>query len=738
MHRYKEGLGSHGLHLRAMTTSLSVLRASLTYEEVCIFLSSNIYCTFESHRRPSAIRPHLTSFSLPNVAPAGHITSLYPSKKVGEFCSCLLNSSRSVPVIVRMSSPYKNVLTEFYCNNLQIFFKYESGHCSVESLYFKVVEFEGPNYTKELSSSDRNIVVGFHVVKGHTAVVQASDQNEFLPPRTHIFVPGPCQVTGENYRSFLLPACPPGPDRCCGELVSLLQPFLSGKRPGLPALRIRPVFLLRGPCGSGKRTAAHAAARSLGLRMWEVDCLELCGSSPGQAEGKLKFVFTRAKQYSPCIVLLRNIHVLCRDKDGQDDARVVAFFSDELSKLYSEGTGNVGWLVLVLLDEVWEGFGGVPASVGRLFLQLVEVGSLDAATRTAALDWLCRTCCAGLEGGVSLEQVAGQSPGFLLADLAALVVRTIRHRVLRMNRSESSVDTVLLHSEDFQSALDSMLAAYSDAIGAPRIPTVKWEDIGGVATLKEEILQTITMPLRHPEIAASGLKRSGILLFGPPGTGKTLLAKAVATECSLNFLSVKGPELLNMYVGQSEQNVREGEWSQPVELLKPSGLVSWIRWHQNRGRSGDSGGVMDRVVSQLLAEMDGLQKSSHLFVIATTNRPDLIDPALLRPGRFDKLLYVGASEEDSSHLSILQALTRKFNLGSDVHLEQIAKMLPRNLTGADIYSVCSNAWLSAVGSRIKALKSVNSVVINSLVLVKGVCNNLYLAGKQADTQIKKI
>ncbi|KAJ8891910.1 hypothetical protein PR048_004466 [Dryococelus australis] len=187
--------------------------------------------------------------------------------------------------------------------------KYESGHCSVESLYFKVVEFEGPNYTKELSSSDRNIVVGFHVVKGHTAVVQASDQNEFLPPRTHIFVPGPCQVTGENYRSFLLPACPPGPDRCCGELVSLLQPFLSGKRPGLPALRIRPVFLLRGPCGSGKRTAAHAAARSLGLRMWEVDCLELCGSSPGQAEGKLKFVFTRAKQYSPCIVLLRNIHV---------------------------------------------------------------------------------------------------------------------------------------------------------------------------------------------------------------------------------------------------------------------------------------------------------------------------------------------------------------------------------------------------------------------------------------------
>lgn len=216
-------------------------------------------------------------------------------------------------------------------------------------------------------------------------------------------------------------------------------------------------------------------------------------------------------------------------------------------------------------------------------------------------------------------------------------------------------------------------------------------------------MRTVTLPLQHPELLAAGLRRSGILLYGPPGTGKTLLAKAVATECSLNFLSVKGPELLNMYVGQSEENVRE------VFNRARAAIPCIIFFDEldslapNRGRSGDSGGVMDRVISQLLAELDGLQKSSQLFVIGATNRPDLIDPALLRPGRFDKLLYVGVAEDKESQLSIMMALTRRFQLRSDVNLKDVVSLLPAKLTGADLYSVCSHAWLIALRSLINKL-----------------------------------
>lgn len=213
---------------------------------------------------------------------------------------------------------------------------------------------------------------------------------------------------------------------------------------------------------------------------------------------------------------------------------------------------------------------------------------------------------------------------------------------------------------------------------------------------KKRLSKLLISLLKHPEMFEnSGLSRSGILLFGPPGTGKTLMAKAVATECNLCFLTVKGPELLNMYVGQSEQNVREvfekARQASPCIIFFDE-LDSLA---PNRGISGDSGGVMDRVVSQLLAEMDGLNDRGKVFVIGATNRPDLIDPALLRPGRFDKLLYVGPCTNPASKVSVLMALTRKFKLGEDVRLEEIVGGCPQNVTGADFYGICSSAWSSA-------------------------------------------
>lgn len=220
------------------------------------------------------------------------------------------------------------------------------------------------------------------------------------------------------------------------------------------------------------------------------------------------------------------------------------------------------------------------------------------------------------------------------------------------------------------------------------VPNVKWEDVGGLAEAKQEIIDTIQLPLLSPEFFK--LKpRSGLLLYGPPGTGKTLLAKAIATECSLNFIPVKGPELLNMYVGESEKNVRD--LFERARALQPCVLFfdELDSLAPKRGQGSDSG-VMDRIVAQLLTEIDGLNVISTLFVIGATNRPDLLDPALLRPGRFDKMIYLGINSDTESKVKVFQALTRKFKLNG-VDLEEIAALCKGSYSGADIYAVCSQA-----------------------------------------------
>jgi len=184
------------------------------------------------------------------------------------------------------------------------------------------------------------------------------------------------------------------------------------------------------------------------------------------------------------------------------------------------------------------------------------------------------------------------------------------------------------------------------------------------------------------------------------------LAKAVATECSLNFLSVKGPELINMYIGESEKNVRD--IFQKARAARPCVIFfdELDALAPARGASGDSGGVMDRVVSQMLAEIDGLNETTQdLFIIGASNRPDLIDPALLRPGRFDKLLYVGISSDSSYRERVLGALTRKFKLHGNVSMSSIAKRCPPNFTGADMYALCADAWLQAVKRKLSGKRA---------------------------------
>ncbi|KAI4209095.1 MAG: hypothetical protein LQ351_007931 [Letrouitia transgressa] len=270
---------------------------------------------------------------------------------------------------------------------------------------------------------------------------------------------------------------------------------------------------------------------------------------------------------------------------------------------------------------------------------------------------------------------------------------------------------------DFDLAIEAARKNFADAIGAPKIPNVQWDDVGGLENVKDTVMETIQLPLERPELFAKGMKkRSGILLYGPPGTGKTLLAKAIATEFSLNFFSVKGPELLNLYIGESEANVRRV--FQKARDARPC-VVFFDELDSvapKRGNQGDSGGVMDRIVSQLLAELDGMSNGEDgaggVFVIGATNRPDLLDPALLRPGRFDKMLYLGVAETHQKQLAILEALTRKFTLAPELSLKRVAESLPFTYTGADLYALCSDAMLkaitqraSAVDAKIKALKT---------------------------------
>jgi len=354
--------------------------------------------------------------------------------------------------------------------------------------------------------------------------------------------------------------------------------------------------------------------------------------------------------------------------------------------------------------------GRVPMSILSCFKHEVAFEAPSEGARHEILNCLLANVI--LAPDVSLPALAIQTAALVASDLADLVTRTKSASVERaISLTECPVpylchSGIALTATDFDVALTKVRASYSESIGAPKIPNVSWDDVGGLANVKSDILDTIQLPLDYPELFADGLKkRSGILLYGPPGTGKTLLAKAVATSCSLNFFSVKGPELLNMYIGESEANVRKV--FQRARDAKPCVIFfdELDSVAPKRGNFGDSGGVMDRIVSQLLAELDGMSSGkggTDVFVIGATNRPDLLDPALLRPGRFDRMLYLGVSQTHQAQADILEALTRKFRLDPDLDLRQLADRCPFNYTGADFYALCADAMLNAMSRKAEA------------------------------------
>ncbi|KAI0792948.1 P-loop containing nucleoside triphosphate hydrolase protein [Abortiporus biennis] len=462
--------------------------------------------------------------------------------------------------------------------------------------------------------------------------------------------------------------------------------------------------LLQGSRGVGKVTTAVAVARQLGIHVYEVNCYDIVGESAVQSEALVRTRFERASSCSPCILLLRHIEAFSQQTQtmeqskGSSLADVVVECVDDLQLTW----GLTGFPVLVFAttsnpDQV------PPRILASLKHQVTFQSPEDRGRLKIVKSLLTKDSTAP---DVTLSDIAVDTAAFLARDLHALVLRARQSSMLRslqdLQYSESDIAIAgkLLNSRDFDLALSLARTSYSESIGAPQIPNVTWDDVGGLASVKSDILDTIQLPLEHPELFATGLKkRSGILLYGPPGTGKTLLAKAVATSCSLNFFSVKGPELLNMYIGESEANVRRV--FQRAKDARPCVIFfdELDSIAPKRGNHGDSGGVMDRIVSQLLAELDGVaagDAGADVFVIGATNRPDLLDPALLRPGRFDRMLYLGVSDNNDAQLNILHALTRKFKLHPDLSLENIVEACPFHYTGADFYALCADALLRAM------------------------------------------
>ncbi|NXU43463.1 PEX6 factor, partial [Drymodes brunneopygia] len=546
-------------------------------------------------------------------------------------------------------------------------------------------------------------------------LVDTQNTSLYLVGSTNSTVPSAPAYNSNEFWSSLFPA---GLSDVVKQLCNALRPHLNRRASALSSMGS---ILLSGPSGSGKLMAVRAVCSCLNLHLFKVDCVSLCSDTSAATEEKLQVAFTQAQQYQPCVLLLKDIEVLGRDRDGfGEDARVIA----ALRQLLLDRDPALSHPVLVIGTTCRPQH--VPTDVQTAFLHEVKIEAPSEEQRRLMLSMLTASLPLGKE--VNLSKLAHRTAGFVLGDFCALLSHSSRAACARIQalsfpgglskeveRDFCTAGFPVLE-EDFSAALDQLHDAHSKAVGAPKIPSVSWQDVGGLQEVKKEILDTIQLPLEHPELLSLGLCRSGLLLYGPPGTGKTLLAKAVATTCAMTFLSVKGPELINMYVGQSEENVRNvfarARAAAPciiffdeLDSLAPS-----------RGRSGDSEGVMDRVVSQLLAELDGLHSSREVFVIGATNRPDLLDSALLRPGRFDKLVYVGITEDRESQLQVLSAVTRKFKLDPSVNLTAILEKCPAQLTGADIYALCSDAMMCAVKRKVEWIEEGLDTEKSALIL----------------------
>ncbi|WP_440059034.1 CDC48 family AAA ATPase [Thermogladius sp. 4427co] len=457
-------------------------------------------------------------------------------------------------------------------------------------------------------------------------------------------------------------------------------------------------ILLYGPPGTGKTLLAKAVANEADAYFIAINGPEIMSKYYGESEQRLREIFEQAKKNAPAIIFIDEIDAIAPKRDevvGEVERRVVAQLLALMDGL--EARGDV---IVIGATNRPNALDPALRRPGR-FDREIEIPMPDKNARLEILQ--IHTRGVPLAKDVDLNKLAEITHGYTGADLAALVREAALHALRRylpeINLDSPSIPFEVL--EKLEVRMEDFMAAFKEIVPSGlrevfvEVPEVRWSDIGGLDAIKQELRMSIEWPLKYPDtFKRLGIKPpKGILLYGPPGTGKTLLAKAVATESGANFIAIRGPEVLSKWVGESEKAIREV--FRKARLYAPCVIffdeIDSIA--PVRGYAYDSG-VSERVVSQLITEMDGIEKLENVVVIAATNRPDMLDPALLRPGRFDKLIYV-PPPDINARLEILKIHTRNMPLAEDVDLYEIARAT-EGYSGADLEALVREAALNAI------------------------------------------
>ncbi|RLE76959.1 MAG: AAA family ATPase [Thermoprotei archaeon] len=456
--------------------------------------------------------------------------------------------------------------------------------------------------------------------------------------------------------------------------------------------------LLHGPPGCGKTLLAKAVANESGAHFIAINGPEIMSKYYGESEARLREVFREAQENAPAIIFIDEIDAIAPKREevtGEVEKRVVA----QLLALM-DGLQSRGQVIVIAATNRPDALDPALRRPGR-FDREIAIGVPDKRARKEILQVHTRNM--PLAKDVDLDELAEITHGFTGADLAALCREAAMHalrRVLPKIDLESErippevLESLRVTREDFMEALkDVQPSALREVM--VEVPEVRWSDIGGLEDVKRQLREAVEWPIKHPEyFEEMGIEPpKGILLYGPPGCGKTLLAKAVANESEANFIAVKGPEVLSKWVGESERAIREifrkARQAAPcIIFFDEIDAIAPVR-----GSRFDSG-VTDRIVNQLLTELDGIVVLKGVVVLAATNRPDIVDPALLRPGRFDRIIYVPPPDL-RARLEIFKVHTRRMPLADDVDLEELAKRT-EGYTGADIAAVCREAAMTAL------------------------------------------
>ncbi len=457
-------------------------------------------------------------------------------------------------------------------------------------------------------------------------------------------------------------------------------------------------ILLYGPPGTGKTLLAKAVANESGAHFIAINGPEIMSKWYGESEAKLREIFKEAEENAPSIIFIDEIDAIAPKRGevvGEVEKRVVA----QLLSLM-DGLETRGQVIVIAATNRPEAVDPALRRPGR-FDREIYIGVPNKKGRKEILQIHTRNM--PLADDVDLDKLAEVTHGYVGADLAALAkeaaMNALRRFLPEIEKSEGEIPTEVLQKikvtmDDFFEAMKELQPSALREIMV-EIPEVRWEDIGGLEEVKQALKEAVEWPLKHPKLFERlGIRApKGILLYGPPGTGKTLLAKAVATESEANFISIKGPEILSKWVGESEKAIREifkkARMTAPTVIF----LDEIDSIAPRRGSHLGDSGVTDRIVNQLLSEMDGLERTKDVIVIGATNRPDILDPALLRPGRFDRIIYVPPPDEEARY-QILKIHTRRMPLAEDVDLRELAR-LTENYTGADLEALVIEAALNA-------------------------------------------